>query len=303
MGSNNLMNKLLIALCLSLYFCVAHAQTAIIDSLYNAHNQELVSLRNMSEKMNSVIVQQGERIKSSEAFITSQQRQIDSLQLAISNLSKQLEDNSTDLEKKVTIVRDESLTQSAQINKKVSQSILWWLLCFLVSTGTICGLYLILRKKINRSTKAMQSLSARQEKAESEAIKLDQQLLDLLSAKVSLQQSTKNVDGPDHSLALKVADEIVRIETNLSRMDSSIRGYKQLSASVRRIKDNFAANGYEFVDMLGKPYHEGMKVIANFVPDETLPENAQVITGIIKPQINYNGVMIQAAQITVSQNV
>jgi hypothetical protein len=149
----------------------------------------------------------------------------------------------------------------------------------------------------------LQNLSVRQEKVEEEAVKLDQQLLDILSSKVSLQKSVKSDDGPDHSLALKVADEIVRIETNLSRMDSSIRGYKQLSASVRRIKDNFAANGYEFVDMLGKPYHEGMKVIANFVPDETLPENAQIITGIIKPQINYNGVMIQAAQITVSQNV
>ena len=101
MGSNSLMNKLLIALCLSLCFCVAHAQTAIIDSLYNAQNQEIVSLRNMSEKMNSVIVQQGERIKSSETFIKSQQRQIDSLQLALSNLSKQFEDNSTDLEKRL----------------------------------------------------------------------------------------------------------------------------------------------------------------------------------------------------------
>ena len=46
-----------------------------------------------------------------------------------------------------------------------------------------------------------------------------------------------------------------------------------------------------------------MKVIANFIPDETLPEGSQIITGIIKPQINYNGQMIQAAQITVSQNI
>ena len=63
------------------------------------------------------------------------------------------------------------------------------------------------------------------------------------------------------------------------------------------------ANGYEFVDMLGKPYNDGMKVIANFVQDDSLEEGAQIISGIIKPQINYNGVMIQAAQITVSQNL
>ena len=107
----------------------------------------------------------------------------------------------------------------------------------------------------------------------------------------------------DHSLAIKVADEIVRMETNLSRMDPATRGFKQLSASVRRIKDNFAANGYEILDMLGKPYNEGMKVIADFIPDDNLKEGEQIITGITKPQINFNGVMIQAAQITVSQNI
>ncbi len=44
-----------------------------------------------------------------------------------------------------------------------------------------------------------------------------------------------------------------------------------------------------------------MKVVANFVPDETLKEGEQIITGVTKPQINYNGKMIQSAQITVSQ--
>lgn len=55
--------------------------------------------------------------------------------------------------------------------------------------------------------------------------------------------------------------------------------------------------------MLGKPYNEGMKVVANFVVDENLKEGQQIISGIIKPQINYNGQMIQSAQITVSQNI
>ena len=62
------------------------------------------------------------------------------------------------------------------------------------------------------------------------------------------------------------------------------------------------SKGYEIVDMLGKPYKEGMRVVANFVQDDTLPEGEQVITRIIKPQVNFNGVMIQTAQIEVSQN-
>ena len=55
--------------------------------------------------------------------------------------------------------------------------------------------------------------------------------------------------------------------------------------------------------MIGKPYNEGMKVIASFVQDEDLNPGEQIISGIVKPQINHNGKMIQAAQVTVSQNI
>jgi hypothetical protein len=53
--------------------------------------------------------------------------------------------------------------------------------------------------------------------------------------------------------------------------------------------------------MLNKPYNDGMKVQANFRPDDSLKDGEQVITRIIKPQVNYGGVMIQSAQIEVSQ--
>ena len=46
-----------------------------------------------------------------------------------------------------------------------------------------------------------------------------------------------------------------------------------------------------------------MKVIAEFVLNEDLEEGQQIISGITKPQVNYNGIMIQAARITVSQNI
>ncbi|MBQ1613094.1 MAG: hypothetical protein II089_00390, partial [Selenomonas sp.] len=59
---------------------------------------------------------------------------------------------------------------------------------------------------------------------------------------------------------------------NLYRMDKNTKGYKQLAKAVERIKDNFMAHGYEIVDMLGKNYDEGMRLDADFVLDETLPE-------------------------------
>ena len=86
-------------------------------------------------------------------------------------------------------------------------------------------------------------------------------------------------------------------------MDSGIKGYKHLTKSISQMKDNLKANGYELIDMLGKKYSDGLKATVSFDDDETLPEGTRIITKIIKPQINYNGVMIQSAQITVSQNI
>lgn len=116
-------------------------------------------------------------------------------------------------------------------------------------------------------------------------------------------QTNRPASSEDHTLAMKVADELVRMDANLFHMDSSVKGYKQIVKAIERIKANFQANGYDIVEMLGKPYKDGMKVIANFVTDETLAEGEQIITSIIKPQINYNGKMIQSAQIIVSQNL
>lgn len=156
---------------------------------------------------------------------------------------------------------------------------------------------------IDEVRKAQEALQLAQTKMQEESVKLDDKLLEMFDKQISTTPKVVGTDKPDHSLALKVADEIVRIELNMSRMDSSIKGYKQLAKAVERIKDNFKANGYEIIDMLGKPYNECMKVTANFVADEELEEGKQIITGITKPQINYNGQMIQAAQITVSQNI
>jgi hypothetical protein len=84
-------------------------------------------------------------------------------------------------------------------------------------------------------------------------------------------------------------------------MDESIKGFKQLSASVRKLEQSLNANHYELEDLLNKPFDIGMNLQANFISDENLKEGESIITRIIKPQINYKGKLIQAAQVEVSQ--
>ena len=196
-------------------------------------------------------------------------------------------------------------------NKASVESRTTWGIALLVLIIAIIAIvaFLIIKKIKSGSTsieevrKAQEALQSAQTKIQEESVKLDNKLLEIAEKQILAATVQPTSTEIDHSLTLKVADEIVRIEMNLSRMDASVKGYKQLSKAVGRIKDNFSANGYEIVDMLGKPYNEGMKVVANFVVDESLDEGKQIITGITKPQINYNGKMIQAAQITVSQNI
>lgn len=203
-------------------------------------------------------------------------------------------------------IQDSQDSLSSSINTRT-----WLAVCVILIVLALLGVvYSILRKRINSGSSAIDKIKSAQEGLEvaqkamqEESVKLDNKLVELLDKQVATQPQSGNNDQPDHSLALKVADEIVRIETNLSRMDESVKGYKQLKKAVERIRTNFLANGYEIVEMLGKAYSEGMKASVNFETDESLKEGEQKITGIIKPQINYKGKMIQTAQITVSQNL
>lgn len=187
---------------------------------------------------------------------------------------------------------------------KMDYRTIWGGILLLCTILGFSGYLYVKRRKDYRSMsdvrKAQDALQVAQSKMQEDSVKLDNQMLALIDKQMSASSVAVSAET-DHSLALKVADEIVRIELNLSRMDASVKGYKQLSKAVERIKNNFAANGYEIVDMLGKPYIQGIKAAVTFVTDESLEPNVQVISKIIKPQVNYKQEMIQAAQIEVSQ--
>jgi len=89
---------------------------------------------------------------------------------------------------------------------------------------------------------------------------------------------------------------------NLNNMDPDIKGYKQLLRAVNAILDNYNAYGYEIPDLLNKEYDAGMKVIATMIQDDSIPKGKQIIKRIIKPQVNYKGNMIQAAEVVVAFN-
>ena len=86
-------------------------------------------------------------------------------------------------------------------------------------------------------------------------------------------------------------------------MDEQHKEVKPLLKGIERIKANFAAAGYEMPELLGKKFDERMNLdVINFILGESLPEGERIISKIIKPQVNYEGILIQRAQVEVSQN-
>jgi hypothetical protein len=121
--------------------------------------------------------------------------------------------------------------------------------------------------------------------------------LHLIEQQKTTLQATPNAE-PDHSLALKVADQIIAIERSIGLMDEKTKGLQRIKNSITNLKDNLSANGYEMPELIGKSFNQGMKIIvASSIPDENLKKGEEIITRIVKPQVNFNDKMIQAAQV------
>lgn len=279
----------------------------ITISIYG--NNDSIAIANLQQQVNKqerIIGNLRKDIRSSVNIQKQQAIFIDSLKQELMNTKNDLSDLSNKLGVDITNTQNQITVNTNNLNDNIKSKTTWGIMIITIIILVMAAIYLILYKRVEKGKSAIDKIKDTQKSIQEESLKLDSKLVELLNQQLNVQANISSNDSNtqiDHSLALKVADEIVRIEMNLSRMDASIKGHKQLSKAVERIKNNFLANGYEMVDMLGKPYNDGMKVVANFVSDENLKDGEQIITGIIKPQVNYNGKMIQAAQITVSQNV
>ncbi len=239
-----------------------------------------------------------------EKKVAKQSDTIDTLRLTITQDEDKFASMKLEQEELSRTYENKYSTLSSQFSTFVTSASI----CLVLLLSIAALIFLKMRKRLLDFSSSIEKLRSESQNTDEYRLDTDKRLLELEDARLAFDNKIKSVakdtsgNKPDHSLALKIANELARIETNLSRMDASVKGYRQLQASVRRIKDHLLANGYEIVAMLGKPYNKGMMVEANFIPDDTLEEGQQIITNVIKPQVNYKGVMLQAAQITVSQN-
>ena len=252
---------------------------------------------NQIDKVNNIGRKQDESIKD-----------IESLKKEVITIYDSLEESKKTLHEEISSTKAILCDNQASLTNIVQTRTIMVIILFITIIILSAIVVIILRKKISSNISTMERIHTLQEKLQEEqkklkeeSLSLDNKMIEIIEKQVTFDN--KPTETVDHSLVLKVADEITRIELNLSRMDSSIKGYKQLTKGIERIKNNYMAKGYEISDMLGKPYNEGMRINADFVLDENMESGTRLITSITKPQVIYKGEMIQKAIVTVTQNI
>lgn len=272
--------------------------------------QEIVALNKKLNNQQVVISQQKTELAKLSVKTENQEKQIDSLKTEtnqnVENIQKIANDLGTKIQQTETTAKD----SISKLDKDVNTNRLYWIIATLATLLLGGVLYWLLGKRIATSKTDVETQIKNTKKSlEEESIKLDSKLIEVLDTQLKLKQEEKQIVSAnsnieiDHSLALKVADEIVRMQKNISKMDEETKGLKPLVKGIERIQANFASNGYETINLLNKDYDERMNIdVINFITDENLTEGRKIITSVVKPQVNYNGVLIQRAQVDVSQN-
>lgn len=273
-------------------------------------DQKLIELDGAITDLSSAIDDLKGQIGAVKSDIAKVQRQVNALSGKVDTNAEQIVSTSSDLDAKIVETDSNAKAQASELStradgveKSIKNKSEWGVIALALVFAVLLVLSILLHRKGEKSIESLKQ----------SANKLNEEIIGKASVEISEMQKIAASIGAlsaagassdsEQQLIKTLADRITFMEMTLYKMDSSVRGHKQLTKSIAQMKDNMLANGYEIVDMLGKPYHEGMKVIANFIEDESLELGKQIITGIIKPQINYKGKMIQAAQITVSQNM
>ena len=162
-------------------------------------------------------------------------------------------------------------------------------------------------KTTSLKTDVISEIEKTKKELHQENIKLDLKLIEVLENQLKGNKQIETIGNSeepttiDHSIPLKVADEITRINAYANTLDPNSQDAKALKSSVKRLINTFKASQYDIIDLLGQKYDDGMKVsVISYIPDEKIQKGEEVISRIIKPLVKYKGEQIQAAQVDVS---
>lgn len=265
-------------------------------------NDEMIQLKKSHaelHKINDAMMQLKKSHTELKETVNGQNKTIDDLHRLIETKEDQIQKN-------INTVKQETQTRMLDIDQKISvRTVLWIVITIIVLL--VCGaVYIILRKKLMLSSRTLdEQIIKTRETLESEAMKLDNKLMELLETQLQIlknqtQVSPQQENEIDHSLALRVGEEIHRMRKRIENMPEDTKGLGALKNSLMRLEEEFNENGYEIIELAGKLYNDSIMANTRFILSDELKIGENIISKVIKPQINYRGILIKTADIEVS---
>ena len=286
------------------------------------YNKKLLQFNSTSEQQQEKIRKlentiQGQYKKFNEQLIiqqTEHQKQVEHLIQNLDELKNEQKITQNQLiriTESIVLLEKNTTAKSEQLNQSISYRTMSLMLGLLILLGLIGLSYWILRKRQAESNRdlsiqvqqTLESVRLSEEKIVQTDTKLAEQLLEVV---MQLKQPQQNVaigqqqSKPDHSLPLKLADEIHRMRKRLAALPDDTKGLKPLSKSLERLEDQLQEQGYEIIDYTGMKYTENMSVKARFIPSDDLDEGQSIINKVVTPQVNFKGVLIRMADVEVN---
>jgi len=287
-----------------------------LDKEIKPLTQKVNSLQSENSKLKSEIVTLNTKLSIAN-------KSIDSLRSKTQENSSAISQTANQLGIQITTTEQTANKRIDEVGQSLSKNSLYGIIGVLSAILLSGLLYWLLSKrqqtdkteldgKLEDKTSALKSdviteIERTKKELNQENIKLDLKLIEVLENQLNGNNTSNEVDISegnttiDHSIPLKVADEITRINAYANTLDPNSQDAKALKSSVKRLINTFKASQYEIIDLLGQKYDDGMKVIViSYIPDEKIQKGEEVISRIIKPLVKYKGEQIQAAQVDVS---
>lgn len=297
------MRKFIFTINLALLALTAFSQTSTfaIEELQEKVIQLQTELKKQSRQFQTELKNQKSDFSKQ---VSAANTEIESIQKQVQSNSNAINHTAQELEVKIATAETSVNQKISEVGDSLSKTTLWIIIGILFAVIISGIVYLLLfKKQQSDKTDIISQLSETKQS-------IDEKLVNEFSKNTEAFEALSQLPRPDqsaeldHSLALKVADEITLIERNISHMNKDTKGLKPLIRAIERLKDNLLSKGYEIPELLGKPFIEGMKItIITSIPDENLEKGRDLITKIIKPQVNFNEKLIQMAQVEVTVGI
>jgi len=298
-------------------------QTINLIRIYKAYND---SIYKKLENKNSMLMKRNKVFSESIAKISNElllnKRKIQQISISIDELDtfkerlitridslnqniKSINDSLLFLNSDISNVERNTQNQINNIHFKISRNTFYWMIIIFVVILMIIAVFFFMKKKLSKSNENLfDQIENTKKYLDKESIKLDSKLIEILENQISVLKAEKKEEKEiDHSLPIQVGLEIYRMRTRIKYMPEDTEGINALKNALERLEDEFNAKGYEIVDLLNKPYNDGLTVEAKFFPSHKLKPGEQIITKVIKPQINYKGKLIHQSKIEVTEGV